>query len=203
MAGAPPYVDYSGEIDGISKADWAAYIGNSAPVYIMRMSQQDKQNTKISFMFSAFFLTPFFFLYRKMWGWAAATIAFGVLGFGLSFLSFMVAASNPAVAFIDPGFLGGLITIYNLLNFVISILAGIFGLYLYRRGAAKKIKALRAIHSDDTAYHAALSKKGGTSIVAVVISIAIIFVFSTIFTYTIGVDIVADFLQESGFYDGF
>ena len=54
-------------IDGIKARDWASYVGPSSIYYMMQFFRMQETRRKAVISFSAFFLGPFYFFYRKMW----------------------------------------------------------------------------------------------------------------------------------------
>lgn len=162
-----PQMDMTGEIDGISKADWAKYIGRNSQQYIMRMEQQDQRKSKIGIVFSAFFLSPFYFAYRKMWGWAILSFILSTLASVPTFLEIMVLNQNPLVAGLQMSTVSVIMQVTSFVYLAIRILLGMFATYLYRKNAGKKIKALRNSYPDNTAYNNALQKKGDVSMLGV------------------------------------
>lgn len=162
--GYPIMLNPNETIDGITIKDWAAYIGNSAQTYLMRFKQQAARDSKTGFMFSAFFLGPFYFAYRKMWGWAGLSFLLQILTTVPSVLLIMMSEGNPLVAGLS------LTTMTNISNAVyylglgVQILCGVFAAYLYRKSAGKKIQALQKASTSDMEYQTSLAQKGGASV---------------------------------------
>lgn len=186
---APP-VDLTGTIDDISVAEWTSYIGSSANVYVARMKQQDARKTKASFMFSAFFLGPFYFAYRKMWGWAILNFVLS-LAFAIpSFLYNLVGTSSALVANLSVSALQNTSAIAYILGLAMNLLFGFFALYLYRKSSAKKIKKLRATTKSETEYQDQLIKVGGPSVLGVILVVVAILVLSAFLQKYLGDDLL-------------
>lgn len=178
---AAPVMDLAGDIDGIPKSDWASFVGPSAPTYISRLSAQQSRKSKLGFMFSAFFVSTFYFAYRKLWGWAVLA--------GVSYLLFL--APSLALMLAEVGYapmaafsgetLNILATVTSYLSIARQLLFGVFALYLYRKDAAKKINALRATSAQAAGYRQLVAKKGGVSWVGVVVAAAIFMALYTVF----------------------
>lgn len=166
----------AGEIEGVPKKDWAAYIGPSAPMYLMRMTQMKQRGGKMSFMLSAFFLGPFYFLYRKMWGWAAATGIVTLILLIPEVLTMLVYAANPLVAGLTFSKLDQLQTASNIAMLVFNSLCGLFALYLYQKNGAKKINRLREQADGGPIAPEKLAKAGGVSTIGVLVGLVILIV---------------------------
>lgn len=167
-------VDMNGEVDGISKHDWAEYIGPSAPNYLLRLNQMKTLGRKVSFMFSAFFFGPAFLAYRKLWRWAALALAATLLLLAPQLLYMADAAGRPLLA-IPTYTLEVASTVCSYISLALRFVLGMFALHLYRQDAGKKIKLIREQSGGDAAYHETLVRKGGTSVLGVVAVYAILF----------------------------
>ncbi len=190
MAGAPG-VDMQGEFDGLSKRDWAAFIGQSVPSYFLRMSQQDTRKSKLSFTLSAFFFSYLYFAYRKMWKWAAIALALEVLFLVPDFLSLYVEAGVPFAQGFSLTLLSDLQMVFYVLGIVRNVVFGVFALYLYRKDAAGKIRALQENAGGGQNYLQLLAQKGGVSIVGVIAAFGVLFLISTLWVMGGGDTLVA------------
>lgn len=150
-----------------------------------------------------FFLGPIgpaiWFLYRKMFSFAAI---FGAVGVALSYISYVfnnilgvgASLSESLEGYLKDfiatgtfnynGFLSIILNRSNQLYFAFdsfnssvgiasAVLAGIFGIYLYKRHTAKSIMNLKSRVSDSSYLKLALSSKGGTSVGAVILGLII------------------------------
>lgn len=188
--------DLTGEIDGIPKADWAAFIGTSAPAYLPRLSLQQRRGGKFGFLFSAFFVSSFYFAYRKMWGWAALALASFVLLNAPGILWILADAGMPLLPGLSQDLLQSISLYTGLLGYVRQILFGVFALYLFRTDAAGKIKPLRKKMSPGPEYQQALRKKGGVSPVGIVVLVVLFFAFSY-WLYAYGGDALVNYVYAT------
>lgn len=186
-----PGMNMQGEIDDIPKADWARYIGKSSDQYLYRMTQQNMRKSKIGVVLSAFFLGPYYFAYRKMWGWAALSFVLYILATVPTYLGFMVDNANPLVGGLSVDTVTLISQIVSFVNLAVRLVFSLFGTYLYRQNAGKKIKALRSTHPGDAEYQAALQKKGGVSIVGVVVVVLVTIALSAAITPFVWQDVLA------------
>lgn len=179
---AEPQPQFVGEIDGIPKKDWAVYIGPSAPTYLMRMDTMQRLGRKFSFMFSAFFFAPYYFAYRKMWGWAALALTVGLL---FQVPSGLVMLMNAGVMSVPTGSMATLLdyalSAASLLSLASQTVFALFALQLFKTAGAKKINLLRGNIGGEAAYQEALAKKGGVCVWAVFIVLALSMAFWLVF----------------------
>lgn len=176
-----PGAEIAAEIDGISRRDWQDFIGPSAQTYLYRFTLMQRRNSKIGYLLSAFFLGPFYFAYRKMWGWTIPVFLVHTLLSLPNILFLLAAAEAPIMAYIP-------LNVYNMiqqlqpwLQLVFNLALGVFSLYLYRQHGAKKIRALQQTAQGEANYRAALVRQGGTSVLGVVLVAAALFALSTLF----------------------
>lgn len=166
IAGLPPEMQISPEeeFEGVKARDWAAYLGDNAAWYMLHFKRMKVTGHKTAACLSAFFFGPFYFLYRKMWLPAAALIVTRLLIQVPSVLQLMRMAELPVA--ISGSTLNVLIAVCSTLSVVIQILCGLFGVYIYKKTAARQIKRLQAAEKSSPAE---LNKAGGTSKAAVLI----------------------------------
>jgi len=175
--------DMTGEIDGIPVADWAAYIGPSAPYYLYQFKRMDATGHKVGFVFSAAFFAPIYFFYRKMW-------ALGLLSAVVNLLFKLPAAavmlSELGIFFALPFSYATLNTVATVCSVVLSLLQvicwGMFGAWFYRRHCARHIRKIQASTTDPAAYQAQLRKRGGPSKIFLVL-LFVFYALMTIWTF--------------------
>ena len=175
----------SQEYDGISAQDWAAYIGNSAPYYLFQFERMNQTGRKTSICWSALFLWPLYFFYRKVWNWAAA----GALAFVLTRIPSMLLMLQElgALSFsVNANVLTVLSFVCMVANWALSVFFGVFAFYLFRQSAGRKIKALKEASLEESEYRDRLSRAGGPSWVAVVLVLVLFFGCSMALTLWIG-----------------
>ena len=144
------------EYDGISTQDWMKYIGNSAPYYLYQFQRMDESGRKTSFCWSALFIPEFYFFYRKMWGWGALALAVSLIVSIPSLLSLMAALGIATALPLSASALSTLITVCGLLNWGVRIASCLFGFYLFRQSAARRMRAMKDDSTDDDRYRTEL-----------------------------------------------
>ena len=105
--------NYYSQSNGAIDADVVAMVGTKQEYYIPKFQEMKSQNKKTTWNWAAFFFAPFWFMYRKMYGYGFAAL-------GVAFLVSLINA--PIIAFLS---LGGYITI------------GLFANYIYMQWAEK------------------------------------------------------------------
>ena len=121
-------------IDGIKARDWASYVGPSSIYYMMQFFRMQETRRKAVISFSAFFLGPFYFFYRKMWkqGVLFALLDFIVM---LPSLLYLMAVSG-AEWMVGMPFLRLIPTamqVCYVLNFIQMAIRGLFAVYWYKK----------------------------------------------------------------------
>ncbi|MEG2931709.1 MAG: RING finger protein [Ruthenibacterium sp.] len=176
------------EYDGISSADWSAYIGKSAPYYLYQFSHMDETGRKTSICWSALFFAPFYFAYRKMWGWLAAS-ALGTLIVSIPSFLDMIQRLGISLGFaLSNGTLGFITIACAVLNWGMSVFFGIFAFYLFRQHGAKKLRALKQRAPEPAAYQMTLARTGGPSMVAAAILGVACVILCYAFVFWVGID---------------
>ncbi|MGI5888977.1 MAG: DUF2628 domain-containing protein, partial [Oscillospiraceae bacterium] len=156
---------------------WKTFIGKNVYYYLYYFKLQDSRKSKTAFNFSAFFFSPLYFLYRKVWKYFAISLVVNIILNIPSMISYylipggyMAAAS--LVAWESAA------TICSLLSVVIHILWGIYGVWLYRKDAVRKMTALHMECSSEEEYEAKLSKISGPSVAALLIFVGVVCLLS-------------------------
>ena len=149
-------LDPESEIDGAKVKDIACTVQSASARYIPKFKAMAEKKKKISFNWAAFFFSPYWLFYRKLW--QAGLIFMGLmLAVALPFTSKVEAFTTayPAIIPILP-MLG--------IQIVLHIVAGFIANPLYKRSVTAKVQKLRAAFPDDRAFEAATMRRGGTSI---------------------------------------
>lgn len=128
-------------IDG----DVVAMIGPKQEYYIPKFQQMKSQNKKTSWNWVAFFFTPYWFMYRKMYGYGFAAL-------GVAFLITLINA--PLFSFLS---LGG------------YIVMGIFANYIYMRWLEKNANQAKTMNEPFRTQF--LQKNGGVNSTALTLTI--------------------------------
>ncbi len=173
------------EIEGISHREWSAFFGQNAPFYLNRMQIMKSLQRPISFMFSAFFIGPFYFAYRKVWNWAAICFAGHII---LALPQYILMAASVDIIFLpflSIDTLDIINSIFSYLFFAMQLLFGIFSVHIYKTHAKKHITSLREKDGHSATYYTELSRAGGTSIIGVLIIFALMLAFSFAFVILI------------------
>ena len=154
-------------MDGIPCADWASYIGPASPSYMNTYCRMQLAHSKVSMSFSALLFGPFYFFYRKAWKPAFGFLAAELLLAAPTFIE-MLQLSGSALA---PAMSASALTVFarvcSVLSFVLMLVRGMYGKWLYRKSAAEKIRRIRAEFPDAAQRKAVLAAQGGVSIAAV------------------------------------
>lgn len=185
---AEPLQGLTGEIDGIPVADWAAFIGPNAEHYLYMFKLMDHTGRRFGFVFSAAFIPPIYFLYRKMWGLGILAAAVNLL---LNLPAMLVGAAQLGVFFQLPvsyAALGTIASVCSVLLWLIHIgVWGLFGGWFYRCACRRRIRRLQdaMAGADPAAYQARLRRQGGPSklLLAAVLAFYLLGVTSTFFSF--------------------
>ena len=184
--GYGPQAAYSGTIAGVPSAEWAEFVGSAAPVYLPRLAAMERQKSKVSFLFSAFFISPVFFAYRKMWNWAALSLL-ATLVFFVPQLVMIAATQGMALPFALPlETLQIISSVASYLDLGMRLAFGMFGLFLYQGFASKKIAQIRKENTGNLEYHSALIRQGGTSSLGAALVVGAVFASSMVAYYFMG-----------------
>lgn len=125
--------------------DVVAMVGTKQEYYIPKFQQMKSQNKKTSWNWAAFFFTPFWFMYRKMYGYGFAAL-------GIAFLNTVI--STPFFSFL---LLGGYVTM------------GIFADYIYMQWLEKYTNQVKTISEPFRTKF--IQKNGGVNTTALTLTI--------------------------------
>ena len=138
----------------------AAYVGpKNADYYARKFENFKSGGGAMSWHWPAFFISAWWFLYRKMW--LIAFLYWIVLPIGLSVLSTVVAVTAGPDA--------GALLYYGVYLVIAFLLVPIFANRLYYRHAQKKADKVASVVSSAEQQSAELSRIGGTSNVVLVL----------------------------------
>ena len=163
------------DLGGVKARDWAAFLGPNAGYYLMNFKRMAVTGQKLAISFSAFFFGPFYFFYRKMWLPAAIFLTLDVFGVYIpQLLQFLVLADSSLVAGLDLNVFSVVLNVLRVVNLAVQFAAGLFAVYWYRHIGEKRIA--RTLQSCSPAEApAALAKAGGVSVIALVVSLSVVF----------------------------
>ena len=177
--------DFYGEVDGISMKDIAAYIGPNAHYYTHRFRKLAENPKYRTFNLTAFFFTPLWFLYRKMWPVAIATALFNFVTSIPTLI--MNAVQLGVLPSSSPLMFTGIADVANVLSLIaigVSIVFGFLATPMYKKDTIKRLKKLKAEANGDTNryYTALLQQSGPSKIGTIVVAMFIVyFIFSSLF----------------------
>ena len=156
------------EIDGIPAADWAQYIGNSAPYYLFQFQRMDEFQRKTSFCWSALLFAPLYFFFRKMWMWGTITaLAFLTLSIP-GMLQLLISVGMPLKLGVSVAMLDNIALVCGMLNWGLSLACALYAFYLFRKTTAKRLQDLKNNAASEDVYRTTLARHSGPSTVAVV-----------------------------------
>lgn len=158
----------SGEGGGIDESRVANFVGNNQPYYVTKWKMMKGSGSKVSWNWSSFLMNTYWLMYRKLY--VVAVIKF-VVDIVLSMLG----------------------TLGMVASLALWVCMGLFGNYLYFQNMEKCFREADMLNEGERAVY--LSKKGGTTIVPVVILLVLYVV--TILLIGIG---VAALLGASYYY---
>lgn len=173
-------------IDGIKAKHWAIFLGRSPMYYLMQFFRMSETRRRISFSFSAFFFGPAYLLYRKMW---KEGIAVAVLS-----LLLYLPSLTATIAYYNPGFFGDLplgwlptaATVADIANWALRVLLALFAVSLYEKHAKARITDICARCPEGPERTEALSRSGGTNLLAAVLYVGILALLEVAFFYMAG-----------------
>ncbi len=209
-AGAPGGIPFSPDVRvfgdeepiGDSKAkDYAAFVGKNQRYFLPRfMLFSDGRHP--SFNFAAFLFTYLYLFYRKMYGLGIAVFALILLLEAPSLIGYYADIQQ---AFLEAGVLSGAIftmpdtQLLSTLSMIGSVL--VWGIRLgllvvtdryYFHFCTRKIHSLRETYPDNGLYEAGLVRRGGTSMLAVALTIAAVIVAYYLPSYVISISPLFD-----------
>lgn len=124
----------------------ANFVGNNQPYYVTKWKMMKKSGSKVSWNWSSFLLNTYWLMYRKL---------------------YVVAV----IKFVVDLILGQLGTFGTVASLALWVCMGLFGNYLYFQNMEKCLREAEALNEGERAIY--LSKKGGTTIVPVVIMLVL------------------------------
>ena len=179
-------------IDGIKARDWSTYVGPSSMYYLMQFFRMQETRRKAVISFSAFFLGPFYFFYRKMW---KQGVLFALLDFivTLPSLLYLMAVSG-AEWMVGMPFLRLIPTamqVCYVLNFIQMVIRGLFAVYWYKKESERRIHRVYDRCPEGPQRSDALAATGGTSWAAVFIYLGVYIAAGVLGSFLMGPDLNA------------
>jgi len=174
-----PAFDFSDKdmIGGISAKDLALYVQIGVKRYLEKFRKIDADNKRTDWSWAAFFFTPYWFFYRKMY-WAGGvflglTFAMSLLlSSPLSQIQQLMANMPPASAMTPADFErfyaaladNSHILLYTFaLTLVVRVAAALFAVPLYKNKATKDIHSIKRFTNDSSVSSRMILRRGGVS----------------------------------------
>lgn len=189
------------KIDGIPVAEVAAYVRTGTVSYLSKFFRMDREKKKIGWNWAAFFFSPFWFFYRKLYA-AGAVVTSLLLALSVAFsgpleqymeayLQYAQAAmQGQAAAESALAALWGampLATLFLGLQLVLHVVCALIANRLYFKKTTGDLHALHEQTLGESEYRLQLFKKGGTSL---------LFGFSSYVLYDIAYMLVIQLLAQ-------
>lgn len=166
------------EIDGIPVKDLAIFVGENTQYYLPKFKEM-KKTGRMTINWSGFLLEFMFLIYRKMY--LAAALVF-VLSNLLS-LGAMLLITGGSLTDATQQMVSTVTMSTYAVSFAVRFLVGFSFNRFYMKHCFKKIRALKAAHSDQADYYASLTKSGSISRKGLIIVCSIYLALSFFITY--------------------
>jgi len=183
-------VDPEELIDEIPAKDIALFVGESSFYFLPKFKEMQGRLKARTVNWASFFFQAYYFLYRKMYLWAAVIF---VATTALSIPSLYAMTITYADVF---GWSIGIENPQNVLNYLytwqtacsvvsLALRIGLAFLFnpLYKNHVIGSVRRIKGQGYSENEYHAALAKKGGVSRLAVGIVLGALMVLSFVFVY--------------------
>ena len=178
-------------MDGIPCKDWADFIGPASPAYLSAYCRMQLSHTKTSMSFSAMLFGPFYFFYRKAWKPAFGFLAAELLLAAPTFIEMLQLSGSPLAPAMSTSALTVFARVCSVLSFVLMLVRGMYGKWLYRKSAADHIRRIQSEFPDAQQRQAVLRAQGGVSLGAVLLCMLLLMVGGSAFTLLLGPDLQA------------
>lgn len=186
-----PYIGIApdSQIDGQPAMDMATFLGPNAGFYLSRFHFMRVQKSKMSWNWAAALFPAGWLLYRKM---IKPFILVLLLSLLLHLPGLLIAGTAARQLITDPAatqvylqggalsqleippVLGLLFNLATTLQFFLRLLMASLSNHLYRRHTVSAMAKIRTAHADPLVYRFALTKKGGVSVVSVLVYILLL-----------------------------
>lgn len=199
--GLPPYgkpLNQNETFEDVPVAEWISYIGTASPTYLSTFQQMKLLKRKYSFSFSAMLFGPLYFFYRKAWDIALLFTAIAVVLNIPTFLAILVYSESTYAPAISENALDIISQVSVVLSWVVMMLRGLYGTYLYKMSSAKTIKKIKAKAKSAKEKAVLLQMYGGTSFAAVFLVLAAVFMLASVFGLLLGSEL--DAMLEAMYY---
>ncbi len=193
-------------IDGNTVGDTAEYIQSNAARYIPKFYKMEKTGGKVSWNWAAFFFSPYWFFYRKLYAAGAVLMALLLVTAGATCTPRFMEKSDALYeintqyregklsdeAYVEAG-LEASVALLSLpeskIRFAVSALAplvsGLFANYLYKKKTGREIQRLREKCRTPEEYRFMLFRRGGMSMLMCFASVWIYILASQVISIAI------------------
>lgn len=154
------YLGFNPEEDlgGASLKEVSQFIGPNTLYYIPIFKRMKDLGSKISFNLSCLLFPYFYFANRKMWGWGIFSALLSVLFNTPTWLLWLgknVGSDESTENFLSliydhESSLEMLDSYFSIASFIVSILFGLFGNWLYYRYTMRSLRHLKEMNNNDT-----------------------------------------------------
>ncbi|EFB76010.1 hypothetical protein SUBVAR_05790 [Subdoligranulum variabile DSM 15176] len=154
--------------------------------YLMQFFRMSETKHRVTFSFSAFFFGPAYLLYRKMWKEGILT--------GILSMLFYLPGLLDLVAYYNPGFFGPLptgwlataATFGEIASWALRVVLALFSVSWYEKHAKSRIETVCSQCPEGPERTEALSRSGGTNILAAILYFGLVALMEVAFLYMAG-----------------
>ena len=184
------------KIEGIEAKYFATFVGNNAYYFVTRFKLFSRLKgflKKISLNLAAFFFTGYYFLYRKMYGVAAAFILIQLITNIATIL--LVGPEGYSGFVILPkvnltGDVDTILLIIQVLGSLLQFAAGFYANSIYFAHAKNRIKKTKEKFAQDTVINDTLAREGRTMSVGLVLLICVAINFIGVMGITLALNLI-------------
>ncbi|MDF2566552.1 MAG: hypothetical protein K0R90_8 [Oscillospiraceae bacterium] len=168
------------EIDGISVKELAIFLGENTHYFIPKFKEM-KTNNKNTWNWASVFLSYFYFIYRKMWGFAvvAFIISMVLMAPNLIYTVRSLSVTDTSVATQTGLFF------LSFLSFALRVTLGLYTNKWYMNHVFNKIRKIKKEYGDTPRYNEMLIKYGSVSKVGVLIAASVYFMMSMVLGFVL------------------
>ena len=134
---------------------------------------------------------PFYFFYRKAWKPAFAFLAAELVLALPTFIDLLQITDSSLAPGLSTSTLLTLSRVCSVLSFLLMIVRGLYGKWLYRRSAAARIRRIRAEFPDPEQRRAVLNAQGGVSFAACIGAFILLMLVGSLCSMLLGPDLNA------------
>lgn len=166
-------------VDTNTVGEYTKYVGVKYYYYIPKFLKFAKQGGKASFNIPAFFFPHVWFFYRKMPIHGIIVLILSVITSIPSLIEYTLGETS---ALLYNSRFAAFSLFCSILSWAVTLICAIFGNYFYYKKAKADIDRIKANNVTPLHVDAAISAKGGTSMLYVLLSFVAVFAVSVAFT---------------------